>query len=149
MSGGGSREGDASGSQEVLSTTCVQLLVARLWRASRVEAVGVVCSFSHPSFSLRPAYESSSPAKRPTLERVYTRFSPFVQVLYRCHRIVDNLRSSLTRDWTPFEAHLIGQLLMKMIPGISCDQPLWCFTLLSLTVRVLDEQSRPLLFIRP
>lgn len=37
--GGGPRRGDASGSQEVLSTTCVQLLVPRLWRPPRVEAV--------------------------------------------------------------------------------------------------------------
>lgn len=50
--GGGSR--DASGSQEVLSTTCVQLLVARLWRASRVEAVGVVCSLSRSSATPGP-----------------------------------------------------------------------------------------------
>lgn len=52
--GGGGGSQDASGSQEVLSTTCVQLLVARLWRASRVEAVGVVCSFSRSSAAPGP-----------------------------------------------------------------------------------------------
>lgn len=37
--GRGERGEDASGSQEVLSTTCVQLLVPRLWWPSCVEAV--------------------------------------------------------------------------------------------------------------
>lgn len=122
-SGGGSR--DASGSQEVLSTTCVQLLVARLWRASRVEAVGVVCSLSRSSATPGPLTNLFQLTSFPPSTTALQHDSPLLfdgsigPSRSRC--IVDEFRPS-PRDWTPFEAHLIDQALMKMI-----RPPLWRF----------------------
>lgn len=52
---------------------------------------------------------------------VYTSASPFVHVLSgHCVRgIVGGTLSKFARDCAPFEAHLIDQVLMKMIPWVT------------------------------
>lgn len=122
-SGGGSQ--DASGSQEVLSTTCVQLLVARLWRASRVEAVGVVCSLSRSSATPGPLtnlFQLTFSSLLPP--QPYNTILLFCSMVLSGHRVqgVSWVSPVQVRDWTPFEAHLIDQVLMKMI-----RPPLWRF----------------------
>lgn len=95
--------------------------MARLWRASRVEAVGVVCSLSRSW----PAYESLPVNVLPSFHHgPTTRFSSFVRWFYRAIHVqgVSWVSPVQVRDWTPFEAHLIDQVLMKMI-----RPPLWRF----------------------
>lgn len=99
--------------------------MARLWRASRVEAVGVVCSLSRSSATPGPLTNLFQLTSFPPSTMALQHDSPLLfdgSIGPSCSRcIVGEFRPS-PRDWTPFEAHLIDQVLMKMI-----RPPLWRF----------------------
>lgn len=90
--------------------------------------IGVWSVFLVPTSSLlslslsfaRSHCDSLEPASLPTsLAPLSTSVCPFVHVLSgHCGRgIVGGALSKFARDCAPFEAHLIDQVLMKMIPG--------------------------------